>query len=678
MKPVSISRLVKELRRRRVFRGVIVYGASTLILLEAAQNICTVFGIEAVPRWFLLLLVIGLFLSLWFSWIYDITPGGIKKTEPVSEQSVPIPKKEVTIYKTTTLASVFIIIGLFSYRIIDRNKDQYLAQIEKSIAVLPLTDEERFSEEYYNYQFIGHEITTCLLKVRDYRVVPWEKCRQYPRAINDSYTKMGQDLSAAILVNWRPHESGGEKYLSVDLISVVNESQLWGESYKIEGDWASEICRYSREISKKITKELRTSLTPKERAKISEEPVSANAAMYASLGAVMARDSWEQALTSDNNIDTMKSDYIDAESFEKAISYFDIAIKEDPLYALAYANRAKTRLWGMRSGYLDHVDLAECESDILKAFDLEADLPEAHIALGFYYYYGLEEYLMALTSFEKAVVLEPGRTEYQFYLSVIQRALGNWKEVKNFTDQVYDSAPRNALFQANMGTSYLYLHEFQKSLQCQDLAIRLLPHWYVPYLLKVQTLLAMGNVTVARSVITGAEKETGRVFYMTSAMFDLYEGDLPGAIENVEKADLSEFREQEESTGDRHLLMAKIYRLIGDSRKSVSHYNSAIAHFQDLVLFNPDDPYGQIKLGIAQAGIGENKKAREQVKCALDASKSIENASPDPDILYRIIQLYTMVGDLDSSKQYLEALLLMNSPYTSDFLKLDPDLKQLF
>ena len=59
MKPGTIYKLVQELKRRRVFRGIVVYGASTLILLEAAQNICSVFGIEEVPVWFIWLLGAG-------------------------------------------------------------------------------------------------------------------------------------------------------------------------------------------------------------------------------------------------------------------------------------------------------------------------------------------------------------------------------------------------------------------------------------------------------------------------------------------------------------------------------------------------------------------------------------------------------------------------------------------
>ena len=97
MKPGTIYKFIQELKRRRVFRGIIVYGASTLILLEAAGNIANTFGQDAAPTWFVWLLGIGFIGSLWFSWIYDITPGGIKKTKPDQDHKVPIPKKEVRI-----------------------------------------------------------------------------------------------------------------------------------------------------------------------------------------------------------------------------------------------------------------------------------------------------------------------------------------------------------------------------------------------------------------------------------------------------------------------------------------------------------------------------------------------------------------------------------------------------
>jgi len=180
MKPDTIYKFVQELKRRRVFRGIIVYGASTastLVLFEAATNLAQFLGHDNAPPWFVVMLGIGFFVSLWFSWIYDITPGGIKKTQPESEKKVPIPKKEIRIYQTSTFVSVLIIIGLLTYNIMDRAKSKQIKALDKSIAVLPLEDITLTPSQALEYEFIGSEITSCLTKVKDYRIVPWVDCR---------------------------------------------------------------------------------------------------------------------------------------------------------------------------------------------------------------------------------------------------------------------------------------------------------------------------------------------------------------------------------------------------------------------------------------------------------------------------------------------------------------------
>lgn len=675
MKPLSISRLVKELKRRRVFRGVIVYGASTLILLEAAQNLCSVFGIEAVPRWFVLLLAVGFIISLWFSWIYDFTPGGIKRTEPVSDQSVPIPQKEIRIYKATTFICVLIIIGLLSYRIVDGTHAREIARIEKSIAVLPLNNKELHREDIRRYEFIGHEITTCLLKVRDYRVVPWEECRKYPREANTSYEEMGRDLSAAILVDWRPHETSNEKHLSVDLIAVDNNNLLWAENFEIKGNWPSEICRYSRKISKKITRKLRTPLTPKERAIISEEPVSARATMFASLGTAMTNDIWEMVRTGNITMDTVKSEYTDSLSFDRAIHFFTEAIKENPKYAEAFAQRAKARLWGIDAGFIDKSELNRCEADIIRAFELEPDLPEAHVAMGFFYYYGLEEYMLALTSIEKAAYLRPGHIEYLFYLSIIRRALGHWEEVRILTDIIFEANPRNALFSTNLGLSYLYLQSFTKSIVCQERAIELIPEWYTPYINKIEALISLGKLDRARAVVKEGVENTDKEFYKMVAVLDLYEQRYNNAIDHIERAGIQEFVRAGETRGDAYLLKAKIYNHAGHHKQAKEYYSKAVHYYKNLILFHPEDQIIYSKLGIALAGIGAFSEAKEYGQKAFEYTQQQGYPKVIPFILYDLIQLYAIVGDQESARRMISELLGKNTYFTTGLLQYDPDIQ---
>jgi len=676
MKPDTIYKFVLELKRRRVFRGIIVYGASTLVLIEAATNLAPYFGHEHPPTWFVVLLGIGFFVSLWFSWIYDFTPGGIKKTEAVSEEPVPIPRKEVRTYQTTTLVSVLIILGLLFYNIIDNANAKKIKTLDKSIAVLPLVDNTLSPTQSRSFEFIGSQITTCLTKVKDYRIVPWEDCRSYPRR-NKNYPEMGNDLDVSLLVEWTPYETEGDRHLTVELISVFDAALIWSGTYAIEGTWPSEICRLSRKISNRITRKLRTYLTPQERALMEELPVSARASLFDFMGKTYAQDAWTQTITGDLENTGEKSAFTDSISFSQAIQYFTDAIHEDPSFAEAYANRAKARLMGIRARFFDRSVLDESREDIERAFELNEDLPEAHVAMGFYYYYGIREYKLAAVSFEKACELRPNFTEFQFYLSKIYSTLGNWREVQVLSNEVFESNSQNALYYTNLGISYQYLDEFPKAIQSQDRAIKLLPQWYAPYVNKAILHTCVGEIAKARATLVEAVENTGKSFHRFLAELNLYEGNYISAAQQIELYNEQEYKDLGESKGEAFLIKAKIHKYAGNADLARENFSLAAAYYEDQLRNNPKEYYVHSKLGLAYAGMGKKQQAIEHGKMALTLGTQAYSAVGFPFILYDMAQTYTIAGDHESAILTIKDLMDIRSLFTLDFIKMDPDLKPL-
>jgi len=676
MKPDTIYKFVQELKRRRVFRGIVVYGASTLVLFEAATNLAQFFGRDSAPSWFVVMLGIGFFVSLWFSWIYDFTPGGIKKTEPVSEEPVPIPRKEVRTYQTTTFVSVLIIIGLLSYKIIDNSRSKQLRALDKSIAVLPLEDRTLTPTQALEYEFIGGEITSCLTKVKHYRIVPWEDCRVYSKR-NKSRYEIGQDLDVSLLVEWKPYIIDEIKHLTVRLISVDTNSEEWSKSFQIKDSWSIAICRLSRKISKQISRELRIYLTPHERALIDELPVSTRASLLDFMGKAYAQDAWNQIVIGNLDNNGKNNDFTDSISFSHAIKYFTDAIKEDPTFAEAYANRAKARLMGIRAGFYDKSVLDVSLKDIDKAFELNPDLPEAHVAFGLYYYYGTEKYSLAAVHFEKACEISPTNYVYQYYLSKINTELGNWREVLVLSDRVLESNPQNALFYTNLGLSYAYLDEFPKAIACQDKAIDLLPQWSAPYINKVYTLAFKSDITEARIVVVDAVENTKKDFYRLHAELDLYEGHYISAAKKVELADEQEFKALQESKGDAFLIKAKIHKYAGNSGQAYENYSLAAEYFLEQSMLNPKDHHAYSKLGLAYAGMGKKELAIENGKKALELGMQNYSGLNFPFILYHMAQTYAIIGDHKAALNTILELMATHSLFTLDFIKIDPDLKPL-
>ena len=79
-----------ELKRRNVVRMAGLYLVGAWLLVQVAGTVLPMFSApEWLPRSIVILLAIGFIPALIFSWIFEITPEGLKRDEEVKpEQSI--------------------------------------------------------------------------------------------------------------------------------------------------------------------------------------------------------------------------------------------------------------------------------------------------------------------------------------------------------------------------------------------------------------------------------------------------------------------------------------------------------------------------------------------------------------------------------------------------------------
>ncbi len=83
---ITIMGLYSELRRRNVIKVALVYVITAWLLVRGAMHFLPLFGFPVWADEFVtLLLLVGFPLALWFAWIYEITPAGLKKTIDVDQ-----------------------------------------------------------------------------------------------------------------------------------------------------------------------------------------------------------------------------------------------------------------------------------------------------------------------------------------------------------------------------------------------------------------------------------------------------------------------------------------------------------------------------------------------------------------------------------------------------------------
>jgi hypothetical protein len=151
----------QELKRRKVVRVTTVYAATAFIILQLVDIIAQPLQL---PPWTLTLIIvllcIGLIITVIVSWVYDITPTGVKKTKSISaiKHTDQATHAVSSGWKIATYISSVIIVALLVFNVVSRRKQTFdLTKLEKSIAVLPFRNN---SSDSTNQTYSGNSKKT--------------------------------------------------------------------------------------------------------------------------------------------------------------------------------------------------------------------------------------------------------------------------------------------------------------------------------------------------------------------------------------------------------------------------------------------------------------------------------------------------------------------------------------
>jgi hypothetical protein len=86
----KLKNLLRELRRRRVFRMTVIYIVAAWVAVQVASEAFPAFDVpERAIRYVWLAALIGFPVAVLFSWKYDITASGIRRT-PAAHDDVAV------------------------------------------------------------------------------------------------------------------------------------------------------------------------------------------------------------------------------------------------------------------------------------------------------------------------------------------------------------------------------------------------------------------------------------------------------------------------------------------------------------------------------------------------------------------------------------------------------------
>ena len=645
-----MSGFFEEVKRRKVYRVAVAYviAAGGIIQLASAA-----FPAWELPSWALRLVIVllltGFPIALILAWAFDVTPEGIKTTPTVSVPGAHRRRNVIMLVATGVIISIaagFFLLPRASAR-----------KIDKSIAVLPF---ENLSDEKENAFFadgIQDDILTNLSKIGDLKVISRTSVMSY-RGKTPNIREIAKALGVSTVLEGSVRREGKRVRVNVQLINATNDEHLWANNYDRD---LTDVFALQTDLAHEIASALEAKLSPSEKSRMERKPTENGEAYLA----------FVQAHNLQNAVE-------DIGKLKQSEQLYARAIELDPKFALAIARYSQLESWIVHTFERTIERREKARALAQQALQLQPDLPEAHLAMGFSLYYGDNDFGAALKEFEIAQHDLPNEAEGYLALGSIQRRLGKWPESNASLEKAASLDPKDSWVLQNLALSYQTLRDFDAANKTIDRGLKVNPDGLGLWEIKSKLAIAeKGDLSVAE-----------RAFQAVKSIPMNNEEKLMIAGGRLEvfllERKYQEALHEAESLSDGLLagipaaLCGKYY-LLGFVRKALHDEAGARAAFlkaKDLLEAqlkqSPDSPDLRIQLAKVLAYLGEKDAALTEARRATEILPESKDAFGGPEITEGVAEVCAIVGENARAIELLDGLLGRPSPVTVALLKLSP------
>ena len=261
-----------ELKRRNVFRVAGLYLVGAWLLVQVAGTVLPMFGApDWLPRSIVVLLTIGFVPALIFSWVFEMTPEGLKRDEDVTPEESIAPQiaRRLNWAIIALLVLALTYFGFDKFVLSPRRDAALVAATEKSfaarpvaesnakaIAVLPFADMSQGKDQAYFADGISEELLNALVRVEGIRVASRTSSFAY-KGSELGTASIASALKVGYLVEGSVRKLGDRVRITAQLIDAVNDRHLFSETYDRE---LSDIFAIQAEIANAVVGALRETL----------------------------------------------------------------------------------------------------------------------------------------------------------------------------------------------------------------------------------------------------------------------------------------------------------------------------------------------------------------------------------------------------------------------------------
>src|SRR5467141_4066592 len=465
-----MSNFFQELQRRKVYRVAAAYIIAAGFIIQIGS---AVFPAWELPNWTLrlvvVLLLIGFPIALILAWAFDVTPQGIKTTPMIAVPGAHLRRNVIML-----VATGIIISAAAGFFLLPRAAAR---KLDKSIAVLPFENLSDDKENAYFADGIQDDVLTNLSKIGELKVISRTSVMQY-RGKTTNVREIGKALAVSNILEGSVRRSGNKVRVNVQLIDANSDEHIWASDYDRD---VTDVFAIQTDLAQKITDALQAKLSPTEKSRMERKPTENGEAYLAFVQAHNLQHAVE-----------------DVGKLKQSEQLYARAIELDPKFALAFARYSQLESWILHTFDRTTERREKARALARQALQLQPDLPEAHLAMGFSLYYGDNDFGGALKEFEIAQRDLPNEAEGYLAIGSIQRRLGKWPESNASLEKAASLNPKDSWVLQNLALSYQTLRDFDAANKTIDSGIEVNPDGLGLWEIKSKLAIAeKGDLSVA-------------------------------------------------------------------------------------------------------------------------------------------------------------------------------------
>jgi TolB-like protein/Tfp pilus assembly protein PilF len=678
---VNQSNFFSELKRRNVIRMAGLYLVGAWLMVQVAGTVLPMFGApDWLPRSIVLLLAIGFVPALIFSWVFELTPQGLKRDEDVRpEQSIgPQTGRRMDRMIIAVLAAALGYFAFDKFVLAPRRQAALIAKEteshptglpndvninSKSIAVLPFENLSSDKENAYFADGIQDEILTRLSKIADLKVISRTSTQHYKSA-PENLPDIARQLGVAHILEGSVQKSGEAVRVNVQLIKAANDSHLWADSFDRK---LTDIFSVESDIAKTIADQLRAQLTGREEQVITAKPTESAEAYDAYLRGLAYN--LKTAITPGNAIGAQK--------------HLREAVRLDPKFALAWAllSFVDSKNYVTLNLQPTLALREEARQAAETALKLQPNLGEAVLAKGYFHYSCLKEYDTAVRYFEEARPLLPNSSRVPEVLAYVSRRRGQWERSESYFNEAERLDPRSVSLLTQHALFYCLMRRFAEADRKFDQVLNITPDDVDTLAAKASIAQCEGDLPRAAALLAplrpGADDTGPLATQVYQAILERRPAEIiPRLKEILAKADPA----LGYGIGELRFYLGWAQEVAGDNAAAQDTWRQTRAELEPFLKEQPDN-YSLIgDLALTNMGLGDKAAAFQFVDRDMSVLTIEKDALDGPAPIEILARVAARMGEPDRAIATLTQLLSIpyegpladNQPLTPALLRLDP------